>query len=319
MSFFPSLDPVSDSPDAGRYERLLHQAAGSPSCSDASEGWSVDDAAAFWLPDWRPPKKKLDSLPADGVMGLATKAFAGFARELPLVGPLFKALIELQRTAWPTVGVYRGITAHSLCCAAHNACGPAGDAISEQLHGTGFRALAEKGFQRCNMPECRHAEPMLGHCLHRAAFDAALRSGFLRSVRSIAVDPLVLLITRLSSWRTCLPYIAVREGSQHVKVLSCPYWVHDAINNLATVVPRLLVDPDVQLLVRSAVATSAAIWLADLNHAHAREQWHRQAKRPIRGPVRSEHDIVASTVEAIWQLNREPSSAMPRYGYAPWV
>jgi hypothetical protein len=73
MSFFPSPEPLSTSPDAGRYERSLQRAADRRS-SDGSASWSLDDAAAFWLPGWEPPRKKLASLPADGVMGLAKRS-----------------------------------------------------------------------------------------------------------------------------------------------------------------------------------------------------------------------------------------------------
>lgn len=95
---------------------------------------------------------------------------------------------------------------------------------------------------------------MLRHCLPRTMFDTALRSGLLRSSRSIDASPLTLLITQLECWRRSLPYIAVRDATTHVKRLFCPYWVHDAITTLARMIPALLVDADLQVLMRAAVA-----------------------------------------------------------------
>lgn len=310
MSCFPSFEPLSDSPDTNRYERALQAAAGRFSGSESCGTWSLDDAAAFWLPGWRPPTKKLETLPADGVMGLATKAFATLAGELPLVGPLFAALGALQAPHWSTVGPYHGMSAHSLCCAAHMAFGPGSDTIGEQFHGTGFRALAEKRASRCNMPDCQESESMLGRCLPRPAFDAASRSGLLRPSRAIDAGPLALLITRLACWRTSLPYIAVRDGEQHFKFLSCPYWVHDAVTNLAHLVPRLLVDPETQLLIRSAVASSAVVHLRQLHGQLSHDRWNKKWGRPVRG-VRT---IVAVTVDSIWRLNVRPLRSTSPYG-----
>jgi hypothetical protein len=257
-------------------------------------------------------------------MGLVTRAFLSIAGELPLVGRLFTSLNGLhnavQKTDGPRSGRYRGISAHSLCCAAHVAFAPAGEAVGEQHHGTGFRAIADTRSSRCHMPDCRDSESLLGHCLPRAAFDAASRAGLMRSTRDIDAGPLTLLITRLDCWRHCLPYISVRDRDKHLKFLSCPYWVHDAIANLATVVPRLLLDPEIQLLARSHVATSASAWVDDMKAAHAREQWHRKVYRPIRGPVRSADDVVTATVENIWLLNRQPSFwNTPGSGLSQWT
>ena len=265
MTFYPSHEPLSESPDPVRYERMLCWAAGVGVGSDAPLAWSVEDAAAFWLPGWRPPATGCDSLPAEGVMGLATRAFLAMFGDLPPIGLLTVALGKLPRFLRSADAPYRGVSPHGFCYAAHVAFAPDGWAIRERLQDTGCRALMETHGLRCDDPECRDSESMLGGCLPRAVFDNARRAGLLLPTRQIDASPLTLLITRLSSWRRALPYIAVREATGHCKYLYGPYWVHDAIVNLARIVPALLVDTDRQALLRFTIAKSHADCIAELH------------------------------------------------------
>lgn len=295
MSFFPSPEPLADSPDPSRYERHLLCAAGDGSSSALLAGWSVEDAAAFWLPAWRKAGSGTHWLPADSVMGLVTRAFVALTGELPLIGRLFATLGYIHGPMPARVGPYRGISAHSICYAAHVAFAPAAESISEQLRGTGFRALAEKQLSRCNMPDCEESESLVGHCLPRAAFDGALRSGFLLPARGLEPSPLALLMPQLECWSRSLPYIAVRDHDDHFKHLVCPYWVHDAITNLARIVPRLMVDPDTQALVR---ATATATVETLIRNAQRLDE-HQQRTR-LRPRVR---DIFAEVNARIWHLH----------------
>jgi hypothetical protein len=67
---------------------------------------------------------------------------------------------------------------------------------------------------------------------------------------------------RESFWRTQLPYIAVRDGERHLKALRSPYWVHEAITNLAHMIPALLLDPDRQILMRHSTAKVMPLYVA---------------------------------------------------------
>lgn len=309
MTFFPSHEPLSDSPDPLRYEAYLLRAAGNSTQSVGPVRWAIEDAAAFWAPGWRPPTRKLETLTADGIMGLATRMFVSLTGELPLVGPLFKALGQIQGPVQGSISPYRDLSSHSFCYAAHIACGPAADAISERLHGTGFRALAEKRCYSCNMPDCRDSQSLLGHCLSKASFEAASRSGLVRSSRSIDASALTLLVTRLACWRNCLPYIAIRDGGEHAKCLSCPYWVHDAVTNLSHSVPRLLVDPETQMLIRAGVAKSLDSWRRGLDHVFK----HKRAAtlRPYF------ERILTMTSDRAWYLREQSDSGLLQ-GIFPW-
>ncbi|MEX0688543.1 MAG: hypothetical protein WD072_07740, partial [Pirellulales bacterium] len=88
MSFYPSPEPLSVVPDPARYEQMLLRAAGMGIGTDAPQTWSIEDAAAFWLPGWKPPSADSDALPANGIMGLATRAFFSLYGDLPPIGPL---------------------------------------------------------------------------------------------------------------------------------------------------------------------------------------------------------------------------------------
>lgn len=300
MSFFPSPEPLSAVPAPGRYEQMLLRAAGRGIGTDTPQAWSIDDAAAFWLPGWQPPSREHETLPADGVMGLATRAFLSLCRDLPPIGPLFASLSKLPRFVRPReYSPYEGVSPHGFCYAAHLAFAPNGQAIREQLHDTGYRTLAETQAVRCDEPACKESESMLGRCIPQAAFDNARRSGLLLPTRKLDASPLTLLITRLSSWRTRRPYIAVRQATTHTKCLYAPYWVYDAIANLARILPALLIDPDRQSLIRFTVARSHEECIANI-------------RKPPRGvlhlpdPQTGRHTPVtrnrrASVVQQIWQ------------------
>ncbi|MFM8986135.1 MAG: hypothetical protein ACKONH_08780 [Planctomycetia bacterium] len=265
MAFYPNPEPLSEVPDPARYERILLLAGGMGAGSDTPQAWSIEDAAAFWLPGWGAPSADNDTLPAEGIMGLATRALLSLCADLPPIKLLCTALGALPRFVHTTEAPYRGVSPHGFCYAAHVAFAPNGQAIREQLQDTGYRALAETHGLRCDEPSCRVSESMLGRCLPGTIFDNARRAGLLLPTRQIDASPLTLLITRLSSWRTQQPYIAVRHGADHMKRLYCPYWVHDAIVNLARIIPALLTDHDRQALIRFTVAKHHADCIADLH------------------------------------------------------
>lgn len=308
MAFYPSPEPLSDLPDPGRYERMLHLAAGMGIGSDTPLAWSIDDAAAFWLPGWRPPSGDSDTLPADGIMGLATHAFLSLCVDLPPIGLLCAALGRLPRMVMlPDGGPYGGVSPHGFCYAAHVAFAPDGQAIRERLQDTGFRALAETHGTRCDEDVCRWSESMLGRCVPRTVFDNARRAGLLIPTRKIDASPLTLLITRLSSWRIRLPSIAVKHGTEHIKCLYAPYWVSDAIVNLARIIPMLLVDADRQALIRFTVAKGHAACIAELRKPLRAKILRRD---PETGKYHQPHiDRRASAVEHIWRISGAASDA----------
>lgn len=307
MAFYPSSEPLSDLPDPSRYERMLHRAAGIGIGSEIPLTWSVDDAAAFWLPGWQPPSGDSDTLPADGIMGLATRAFLSLCVDLPPIGRLCAALWKLPRMVMsPEGGPYGGVSPHGFCYAAHVAFAPDGAGIREQLQDTGFRALAETHGTRCDDEACRGSESMLGRCLPRSTFDNARRAGLLVPTRRIDASALTLLITRLSSWRIRLPSIAVRQGVEHIKCLYAPYWVRDAIVNLARIVPMLLADRDRQELIRFTVAKGHAELIAELRKPLRAGFFRRD---PETGTYCQVHiDRRASAVEHIWRISGAASA-----------
>ncbi|MFM9059162.1 MAG: hypothetical protein ACKOSQ_08570, partial [Planctomycetaceae bacterium] len=265
MSFFPSPEPLSASPDSSRYERMLQRAAAGDASGDDSCSWSVDDAAAFWVPGWELPTPQNECFPADLIMSRVANAFIMQTYELPPIGKFFAALTGLRAPVPAGKTPFEGISPHTYCRAAHDAYAPAGEAIGERLHWVGLRALAETRYRRCFLPECQESEPLLGHCLPKATFDNAMRCGLLRSTRSIDASPLTLLITPLDCWRHTMPYITIWDGTSHGKCLYCPYWVHDAISALARLIPALLLDADHLSTIRGVVAESIA---RDLNFLH---------------------------------------------------
>jgi hypothetical protein len=196
---------------------------------------------------------------------------------------------------------YEGVSPHGFCYAAHLAFAPDGQAIREQLQDTGYRALAEKQGVRCDDALCRQSESMLGRCIPQAVFDNTRRSGFLLPTRKLDASPLALLITRLSSWRTSQPYIAVRHGTEHIKCLYAPYWVYDAIRNLSRIIPALLTDRDRQALIRFTVAKGHAACIADLRKPLRSVALSRDPKTGRYGQAYINRQ--ASTVGHIWRVS----------------
>jgi hypothetical protein len=302
MSFYPSPEPLSVIPDPARYEQMLLRAAGAGVGTDSPQTWSIEDAAAFWLPGWKPPSGDSETLPADGVMGLTTRAFLSLCSGLPPIGLLCGALGKLPRFVRPVENMpYEGVSPHGFCYAAHLAFAPDGQAIREQLQDTGYRALAEKQGVRCDDALCRQSESMLGRCIPQAVFDNTRRSGFLLPTRKLDASPLALLITRLSSWRTSQPYIAVRHGTEHIKCLYAPYWVYDAIRNLSRIIPALLTDRDRQALIRFTVAKGHAACIADLRKPLRSVALSRDPKTGRYGQAYINRQ--ASTVGHIWRVS----------------
>lgn len=302
MSFYPSHAPLSDMPDPTRYERMLCLAAGIGISSEVPFTWSVEDAAAYWLPGWLPPSGESDALPADGIMGLATRAFLSLCVDLPPLGLLCRALPKLPRMVKQfDGGPYCGVSPHGFCYAAHIAFAPNGQAVGERVGGTGFRAIAEINGTRCDDHTCRESESMLGRCLPQTVFDNACRAGVLLPTRRIDASPLTLLITRLSSWRINLPSIAVRQGADHIKCLYAPYWVHDAIVNLARIIPMLLVDSDRQALIRFSVAKGHEESIAELRKPLPHAILRRDPKTGTYSQVPI--DRRACAVEQIWRTS----------------
>lgn len=298
MSFFPSTEPLSASPDPSRYERVLHRAAAGAD-GDDSCAWSIDDAAAFWLPGWTPPKSPDDGFAADMVMGLTTTALLWTAHEIPPLGQFFGALGRLSSFRPRGKEPFDGISPHAYCQAAHEAYAPASDAISERFHWVGFRALAEKRRRSCNLPECEDSESLLRHCLPRVMFDNAMRSGLLSPTRSLDFSPLALLITRLECHRHSVPYITVRDGNAHIKCLYCPYWVRDAIVTLACLIPALLVDADHQVLIRAHVAKSFEGQVELLNEPLPKPKG--VVLRPLNFTIPTADVLVRKYTDIVWQ------------------
>jgi hypothetical protein len=119
MLFFPATEPLSSTPDANRYLRALEQAATNPSASGDSIAWSIDDAAAYWAPDWKPPSPKSKTLPADAVMGMVTRAFLIQYGTFMPIEVFFRTLQCLRVSPNGGDGPYQSISAHGFCYAAH--------------------------------------------------------------------------------------------------------------------------------------------------------------------------------------------------------
>jgi len=262
MLFFPATEPLSSTPDANRYLRALEQAATNPSASGDSIAWSIDDAAAYWAPDWKPPSPKSKTLPADAVMGMVTRAFLIQYGTFMPIEVFFRTLQCLRVSPNGGDGPYQSISAHGFCYAAHMAYAPPVEQVRESFHRTGLRAIAERHAYRCGLQDCSKSETLLGRCLPHVDLENARRSGILRPTRDMMVSPLSLLVTRLACWRTQLPYIAGRDGERHLKALLSPYWVHEAITNLAHMIPALLLDPDRQILMRHNIAKVMPLYVA---------------------------------------------------------
>jgi len=299
MSCFPSPVPISETPDPARYERAMLRAAGRGIGSDAPDPWSIEDAAAFWLPGWLPPSLQASSLPADAVMGLATRAFLMLTRELPPIGLLISALATLPSYLLKSDGPYVGVTPHGFCFAAHRAFAPSGERVGESVQASGFRGLTEMTLTRCEVQECLRSHSLLGHCITKATFDNALRSGLLIPTRTFDAGPLTLLISRLCTWKHERPNITVRDGERHVRCLFSPYWVHDAMVTFARLVPALLADTERQTLMRYTVARNMAAchamlaeppraWVVHVDRKTGKADWRLADRR-------------SAMIQMIWQ------------------
>ena len=295
MSFFPATEPLSATPDASRYLQALEQAATNPTATKDPIAWSLDDAASYWLPDWRPPSAKCKTLPADAVMGMVTRAFLIQYRAFLPVAIFFGSLQRLRVSPNGSDLPYQSINAHGFCYAAHMAYAPPVEQVADHYHSTGLRAIAERQFFRCGISLCVKSESLIGRCVPQSDFANARRSGVLRPTRDMLVSPLSLLVTRLSNWRTQLPYIAVRDGKRHVKALYCPYWVCEAMTSLARFVPALLLDPDRQLLMRENVAMLMKLYLAMRRRVQAKPM--SELRRWMSPQIRTRTDYV---VEKVW-------------------
>jgi hypothetical protein len=182
MLFFPATEPLSSTPDANRYLRALEQAATNPSASGDSIAWSIDDAAAYWAPDWKPPSPKSKTLPADAVMGMVTRAFLIQYGTFMPIEVFFRTLQCLRVSPNGGDGPYQSISAHGFCYAAHMAYAPPVEQVRESFHRTGLRAIAERHAYRCGLQDCSKSETLLGRCLPHVDLENARRSGIRRPV-----------------------------------------------------------------------------------------------------------------------------------------
>jgi hypothetical protein len=171
MTFYPSPEPLSVIPAPARYDQMLLRAAGIGIGTDSTQTWSIEDAAAFWLPGWKPSGVS-ETLPADGVMSLATREFLSLFCGLPSIGLLCGALGKLPRFVRPVENMpYEGVLPHGFFYAAHLAFAPERSCDS--------RATSEHWVSgaRCDDQACAESESMLGRCLPRTVFDNARQTG----------------------------------------------------------------------------------------------------------------------------------------------
>jgi hypothetical protein len=245
MNCFPTpANDLENRPvDPARYARVLEAACGhgmvparpeatGGQAEGANEKWSIEDAAAYWVPAWQSRERGKPHLSADAITGLVATAFLRHFAGLPLLEKFFTSL----RTKVPLAANPAAL----FCRAAHVAFRPGVIKLDEKHSGTGFRAVASKTLKPCSQECCREAETILGGCISRESFDNALNSGLLLPVRAINSSPITLVLPRLACWEKSPPTIAISQGEAHTKALYAPYWVHDAINNMARLIPALL-------------------------------------------------------------------------------
>ena len=269
MNCFPTQDhDLENRPlDPARYARVLEVANSrgmapvSPSASSIQpdsepERWSIEDAAAHWLPAWVSPKHAPANLSADAIMGLVAMAFLRHYVDLPLLRKFFWNLcakVHPRVNPGTPLAILGSTYASLFCRGAHAGFRPGVAKLDEKYAGTGFRAVASKTLKPCSLECCREAETVLGGCISRESFDNAVSSGILLPVRMMNASPISLLLPRLASWEESPPSIAIRQAEVHTKALYAPYWVHDAINNMARVIPALLSRPEVRAEIRAGV------------------------------------------------------------------
>jgi len=253
--------------DPARYARVLEAACGhemSPASPDTPhsqpegtpERWSVEDAATYWFPAWQPRERGKPHLSADAITGLVATAFLRHFAGLPLLEKFFTALrTKVHLTANPatTTNPLESIPASLFCRAAHVAFRPGVIKLDEKHSSTGLRAVASKTLRPCSQECCRETETILGGCISRERLENALNSGLLLPVRAMNASPITLLLPRLACWEKSPPTIAVSAGEAHMKALYAPYWVHDAINNMARLIPGLLARPEIRAEIRAGV------------------------------------------------------------------
>lgn len=280
---------------------------------DSTERWTLEDAAAYWFPEWQSRKSGEAHLSADAITGLAATAFLRHYRDLPLLARFFTSLrmkVHLATCSTSTTHPRDNIPASVFCRAAHVAFRPGVIKLDEKHSSTGFRSLASKTLGPCSQECCREAETILGGCIPQDSFNNALNSGVLLPVRAMNASPITLLLPRLACWEKSPPTIAVRSGDTHAKALYAPYWVHDAINNMARVIPGLLAKPEVQAEIRAGVTMLMPKYLTLRKEGKAAE---RRGTIPARTKAgRDEH-----IANAIWQSSGAEPMSFRRYRYPP--
>jgi hypothetical protein len=196
----------------------------------------------------------------------------------------------------------KSIPASLFCRAAHVAFRPGVIKLDEKLSSTGFRAVASKNLRPCSQECCRETETILGGCISRESFDNALTSGLLLPVRAMNASPITLLLPRLACWEKSPPTIAVSAGEAHTKALYAPYWVHDAINNMARLIAGLLARPEIRAEIRAGVEVLMPRYLTLRKEGRAAE---RNGTIPARSNASRDEDIA----NTIWQSSgAEPLS-----------
>jgi hypothetical protein len=269
MNCFPTHDhDLENRPiDPARYARVLEAASGhgmtqvsidTPHSEPdpAHERWSVEDAATYWFPAWQPRERGKPHLSADAITGLVATAFLRHYAGLPLLEKFFRSLHSgVHPTSRPatTTNPQETIPASLFCRAAHVAFRPGVIKLDEKHSSTGLRAVASKTLRPCSQECCRETETILGGCISRESFENALNSGIFLPVRAMNASPITLLLSRLACWEKSPPTIAVSAGEAHTKALYAPYWVHDAINNMARLIPGLLARPEIRAEIRAGV------------------------------------------------------------------
>lgn len=325
MNCFPTRDHDLETrpADADRYARVL-KAAGGPKSALANpetsrsqpegthESWSMEDAAAYWFPARQLAERRKPQLSADAITGLAAMAFLRHYGDLPLFGRFFTTLrtkVHLAANRATATNPLESIPASLFCRAAHVAFRPGVIKLDEKHSITGFRAVASKTLRPCSQECCRETETILGGCISRDSFENALATGILVPVRAMNASPLTLLLPRLACWEKSPPCISISQGEAHTKALYAPYWVHDAINNMARLIPAMLSKPEVQAEIRAGVALLMPKYLT-------LRQEHKTAERRGTVPARTSVSREEHIANMIWQSSgAEPLTFRRTYGH----